>query len=232
MVHASSIHAFDQYTCGGRIDETSARSTESTLPVYDRSKWAGEIELRTVIDRGLDAVICNPTGVFGPLDYSAPLSRINRTLKDAARGRVPAMIGGGFDLVDVRDVAEGMTLAAERGTTGENYLLGGSMIAMFAYAAPPRRTAARRPEVRHLAQLVNRLIPVLEPIGKLCKTDIVSKAALGAPHLRPRGRSRQSDARKSVIGHGRSRRRSAIWWTSSPLRAPTPPVSSTAARRP
>ncbi|WP_141549945.1 NAD-dependent epimerase/dehydratase family protein, partial [Nocardia farcinica] len=56
MVHASSIHAFDQYTCGGSIDETSARSTDPSLPVYDRSKWQGEIELRAVIDQGLDAV--------------------------------------------------------------------------------------------------------------------------------------------------------------------------------
>lgn len=131
MVHASSIHAFNQYTCGGRIDEASARSTDPSLPVYDRSKWAGELELRKVIEKGLDAVICNPTGVFGPLDYSTPLSRINRTLKDAARGRVPAMIGGGFDLVDVRDVAKGLILASERGRTGENYLLGGSMISML-----------------------------------------------------------------------------------------------------
>src|SRR5690606_26510067 len=69
FVHASSIHAFDQYSCGGTIDETTVRSVNPDLPVYDRSKWAGEIELRTVIESGLDAVICNPTGVFGPADH-------------------------------------------------------------------------------------------------------------------------------------------------------------------
>ncbi|WP_040780094.1 NAD-dependent epimerase/dehydratase family protein [Nocardia pneumoniae] len=181
MVHASSIHAFDQYSCGGRIDEQVPRSTGSSLPVYDRSKWAGEVELRKVIDQGLDAVLCNPTGVFGPLDYGKPLSRINRTLKDAALGRVPAMIGGGFDLVDVRDVAEGLLLAGERGRTGENYLLGGSMISMLELCRVAAAHGGKKgPRFAIPAKLVSGVIPVLAPIGKLFDSDIVSKAALGA----------------------------------------------------
>ncbi|MFE9576457.1 NAD-dependent epimerase/dehydratase family protein [Nocardia sp. NPDC006044] len=181
MVHASSIHAFNQYTCGGNIDENAPRSTDSALPVYDRSKWAGEIELRKVIDQGLDAVLCNPTGVFGPLDYSRPLSRINRTLKDAAQGRIPAMIGGGFDLVDVRDVAQGLILAAERGRTGENYLLGGEMISMLDLCRLAANHGGKRgPRFSISPKLVAGVIPVLAPIGKLLKSDIVSKAALGA----------------------------------------------------
>ncbi|WP_433192652.1 NAD-dependent epimerase/dehydratase family protein [Nocardia sp. CA-107356] len=195
MVHASSIHAFNQYTCGGRIDESSMRSTDPSLPVYDRSKWAGEVELRKVIEKGLDAVICNPTGVFGPLDYSTPLSRINRTLRDAARGRVPAMIGGGFDLVDVRDVAKGLILAGERGRTGENYLLGGSMISMLDLC----RTAAsfggkKGPKFSIPPKVVTGLIPALQPFGKLLKTDILSKAALGALVSAP------------IVDHGKAER--------------------------
>ncbi|AFU03653.1 NAD-dependent epimerase/dehydratase family protein [Nocardia brasiliensis] len=181
MVHASSIHAFDQYRCGGRIDEQAARSTDDALPVYDRSKWAGEVALRKVIDNGLDAVLCNPTGVFGPLDYSRPLSRINRTLRDAAQGRIPAMIGGGFDLVDVRDVAAGLILAAEKGRTGENYLLGGEMISMLELCRLAANHGGKRgPKFAISPKLVSGVIPVLAPIGKLFKSDIVSKAALGA----------------------------------------------------
>ncbi|WP_067859594.1 NAD-dependent epimerase/dehydratase family protein [Nocardia shimofusensis] len=181
MVHASSIHAFDQYSCGGHIDETSARSTDPGLPVYDRSKWAGEVALREVINKGLDAVLCNPTGVFGPVDHSVPLSRINRSLRDAAKGRLPAMVDGGFDLVDVRDVAEGLILAGEKGRTGENYLLGGAMISMTEVCAMAARQHGKRgPRFTISPKLVGRLIPVLEPIGKMLGTDILSKAALGA----------------------------------------------------
>ncbi|MGY2113881.1 NAD-dependent epimerase/dehydratase family protein [Nocardia gipuzkoensis] len=195
MVHASSIHAFDQYSCGGRIDENAPRSTDPALPVYDRSKWAGEVALRKVIDQGLDAVLCNPTGVFGPLDYSKPLSRINRTLKDAALGRVPAMIGGGFDLVDVRDVAEGLVLAAELGRTGENYLLGGSMISMLELCrAAATHGGKRGPRFAISPKVVSGVIPVLAPIGKLFNSDIVSKAALGALISAP------------VVDHGKAER--------------------------
>lgn len=181
FVHASSIHAFDQYSCGGRIDERAARSTATDLPVYDRSKWSGEIELRKVIDAGLDAVLCNPTGVFGPQDHSSPMSRINRSLRDAARGRIPAMIEGGFDLVDVRDVANGLILAGEKGRTGENYLLGGNMISMTDVCRMAAgHSGTKGPRFTVPARLISGLIPILEPIGKRLGTDIVSRAALGA----------------------------------------------------
>jgi dihydroflavonol-4-reductase len=71
-------------------------------------------------------VIVNPTGIVGPVDYGP--SRLNRVLLMAARGRLPLGIGGGFDLVDVRDVALGLRAAAERGRTGENYLIAGHFV--------------------------------------------------------------------------------------------------------
>lgn len=179
MVHASSIHAFDQYRCGGRIDERSARSTDPGLPVYDRSKWQGEVELRKVVDAGLDAVICNPTGVYGPVDHTS--SRINCTLWDAARGRVPVMIGGGFDLVDVRDVAEGLLLAGERGRTGENYLLPGAMVSMLEVTRLSAAVNGKRgPRFAIPVRVISAALPVLEPVGKLLGSDRISRAAMGA----------------------------------------------------
>ncbi|RDI67460.1 NAD-dependent epimerase/dehydratase family protein [Nocardia pseudobrasiliensis] len=179
MVHASSIHAFNQYSCGGRIDERSPRSVESHLPVYDRSKFQGEVELRKVIDSGLDAVICNPTGVYGPIDNSA--SRINASVWDAARGRVPVMVGGGFDLVDVRDVAGGLILAGERGRTGENYLLPGAMVSMLALTRLAAAVNGKRgPRFAIPVPMISAALPVIEPIAKLFGSDKVSRAAMGA----------------------------------------------------
>ncbi|WP_188827527.1 NAD-dependent epimerase/dehydratase family protein [Nocardia camponoti] len=181
FVHTSSIHAFDQYRSGGHIDETSSRSTDSDLPVYDRSKWQGEVELRAVIEQGLDAVIVNPTGVFGPADNPAALSRLNRTAIDSARGRVPVMIGGGFDLVDVRDVGRGLILAGEKGRTGENYLLGGHMITMLDLCRQAAAHAGKTgPRFAIPPQVLGTLLPVLEPIFRRLGTDVISKAALGA----------------------------------------------------
>ncbi|KAF0847483.1 dihydroflavonol-4-reductase [Nocardia caishijiensis] len=195
FVHTSSIHAFDQYRAGGHIDETSQRSDDPDLPVYDRSKWTGELSLRPAIERGLDAVIVNPTGVFGPVDNLRQLSRVNRTTVDSARGRVPVMIGGGFDMVDVRDVALGLILAGEKGRTGENYLLGGHMITLIELCRiAARHAGVAGPRFAIPAGLIGALMPVLEPISKRLGSDVISKAALGAIISAP------------VVDHGKAER--------------------------
>ena len=125
LVHVSSCHAFnlEQH---GRIDETSERAGPGNA-AYDRSKAAGEVAVREVIEQGLDAVIVNPSGVIGPHDYRP--SRMGKALLDVRDCRLPALVRGGFDFVDVRDVVSGMLAAEARGRTGESYLLGGQWIA-------------------------------------------------------------------------------------------------------
>ncbi|AUH70297.1 NAD-dependent epimerase/dehydratase family protein [Gordonia sp. PS3] len=184
FVHCSSIHSFDQYTDNGIVDENSARSENPALPVYDRSKWAGEQELRKVIADGLDAVICNPTGVYGPVDHG--LSRINGMLRDAAQGRVPLFVEGNFDLVDVRDVAKGLTLAAAHGATGENYLLGGEQVCLFeAMRAVAELCGRFRPLFAVPLRLLNVVVPIAEPISHLFGSDLVSRASIAALVAQP-----------------------------------------------
>lgn len=179
MVHCSSIHSFDQENCGPLLSETSSRSVDPALPVYDRSKWQGEIELREVIDSGLDAVICNPTGVYGPADYSN--SRVNGLLRSAARGRVPAFVDGGFDFVDVRDVAAGLIGAGEKGRTGENYLLSGNMLALTEALRLAAGVVGRRGPLFSIPSgVLGALIPILEPIGAKLGSDVLSKSAMSA----------------------------------------------------
>jgi dihydroflavonol-4-reductase len=184
MVHCSSIHAFDQYRCGGRIDETSVRSTEPSIPVYDRSKYAGEQELREVIAAGLDAVICNPTGVYGPVDYG--LSRINALQRNAALGRIPFVLSGAFDFVDVRDVARGLLLAGERGRTGENYLLGGHHIEALKFFCMGAQTVRRRGPLFALPLgVIKPFVPMAERIGRRMGSDAISEGSIAAIECAP-----------------------------------------------
>ena len=141
FVHCSSVHAFDLER-PGVITETSARAVDPHLPAYDRSKAAGEVELRKVVDQGLDAVITNPSGVLGPNDF-AP-SRMGAVFLALARRRLPALVAGGFDWVDARDVATGMMAAEAKGRTGENYLLGRSPT-LDRRPGHARRAVHRRP---------------------------------------------------------------------------------------
>jgi nucleoside-diphosphate-sugar epimerase len=129
LVNCSSVHAFDlARSVGEPITETSPRSTDSRLPAYDRSKAAGEVELRRAVDRGLDAVSINPTGIVGPIDEEP--SRMGAVLLALWRRRLPAVVTGGFDWVDVRDVVAALRTAAIRGRTGESYLIPGHRLSM------------------------------------------------------------------------------------------------------
>jgi dihydroflavonol-4-reductase len=125
LVHFSSIHAFDAVPLAEVIDETRplAPSTKKVL-TYDRSKANGEREIRAGIEQGLDAVIVNPTAVLGPYDFRP--SRMGRVLLDLYQQRLPALVEGGFDWVDVRDVVSGAIAAAERAERGEKFLLSGT----------------------------------------------------------------------------------------------------------
>lgn len=123
LVHFSSIHAFSAHPRSETVDETRALNDGMSGPPYDRSKAGGEREIKKGIERGLDAVVVNPTAILGPHDYSP--SRMGLVLLDLYHRRLPALIDGGFDWVDVRDVVAGAIAAGERGRTGEKYLLSG-----------------------------------------------------------------------------------------------------------
>lgn len=185
MVHCSSVHSFDTAK-GGEIDEASARSTSPKLPVYDRSKWRGEQNLREVIDNGMDIVIANPTGIIGPIDHPDRLSRVNGMLRDAARGKVPIDIRGGFDWVDARDVARGLIQVADHGRTGENYLLGGNFLSIHDAFTMAANMVGRRPPAFALPLWVMAaILPIAEPIGRRLGSDVMSEASLASLRSSP-----------------------------------------------
>jgi dihydroflavonol-4-reductase len=123
LVHFSSIHAFEHRPFDRSLDEDRGPVDPATAAPYDRSKAAGEREVRAGIARGLDAVILNPTGIIGPHDYGP--SHFGQVLLSLCQGTMPALIAGGFDWVDVRDVVQGALRAQESAPTGARYLLSG-----------------------------------------------------------------------------------------------------------
>jgi dihydroflavonol-4-reductase len=185
FVYCSSIGAFDQ-TKADVIDETCTRDDDPALPAYDRAKWAGEGIVRELIGQGLDAVMCNPTGIYGPPD-PGPTSRINKILLRGARGRIPLMVDGGFDFVDVRDVVAGLVAAAEKGQTGHCYLLGGEQRSVFDMFQMVARARGRRGPVGVLPSgVLKPLVPVLDRIARSTGRDSISRTALETLGRNPR----------------------------------------------
>lgn len=178
MVNCGSLASFD-YEKDGTVHEGSRRSTDPALPVYHRSKYYGEVELLKVVEAGLDALTCNPTGIYGPIDHPDRLSRMNVSLHDAARGKLPASVPGKFDMVDVRDVARGFLLAAEKGRTGHNYLIGGHRFDLFdAQVLAAGFAGQKGPQVKIPMRLLQTLAPVIDPIARRFGSESFAPAAL------------------------------------------------------
>jgi dihydroflavonol-4-reductase len=186
MVNCGSLASF-HYRRHGTVTEASPRSVDPSLPVYHRSKYAGEQRLLEVVDQGLDALTCNPTGIFGPADNPGRLSRMNASLYDAARGRAPVVVAGTFDMVDVRDVAQGFLLAAEKGRTGHNYLLGGHRYALDeAQALAAELGGRRRPFLTLPLGMLEAVRPLADPIASRFGSDAFAAAALENLTMSPR----------------------------------------------
>lgn len=111
---------------------------------YVRTKHEAETIVLAAARDGLDVVVVNPTYMLGPYD-AKPSS--GQMILELAKGKIPGLTSGGNNFVDVRDVARGMIAAAERGRSGERYILGGedlsyaeafARMAKVIGCAPPR----------------------------------------------------------------------------------------------
>lgn len=126
LVYTSSVHALEEPPQGTVIDETCPYGVECARGGYDRTKAQASLEVIKGVEKGLDAVIVCPSGVIGPYDYR--ISQMGQLILTFMKGNLRAYVDGAYDFVDVRDVAEGLILAGERGECGESYILSGEQI--------------------------------------------------------------------------------------------------------
>jgi dihydroflavonol-4-reductase len=122
LIHFSSIHALVQEPFDKMLDEGRSLALKDRID-YSRSKALSELVVQEAVKEGLDAVILNPTAVIGPFDYAPSL--LGRALILIYRGKIPALISGGYDWVDVRDVVKAAIVSVEKGEKGERYILSG-----------------------------------------------------------------------------------------------------------
>ena len=126
FVYTSSIHALANVPHGITIDEDIPFDPEHPAGEYARSKAKATLAVRQAAELGLETVIACPTGVIGPYDYKG--SEMGLLLSDCLEEKPQLYVDGAYDFVDVRDVARGLIMAAEKGKVGESYILSGEQI--------------------------------------------------------------------------------------------------------
>lgn len=123
VVYCSSVAALGLNADGTPADEETPVQEEQIAGIYKKSKYRAEqAVLALVRDHGLPAVIVNPAGPVGPRDIKP--TPTGQMILDAARGRMPAYVETGINVVHVDDVAAGHLLALDHGRIGERYILG------------------------------------------------------------------------------------------------------------
>ena len=143
LVYTSSVHALTEPGTGGVLTEEAGYDPERAPGDYGKAKAAASRIVLDAVRDGLDAVIVNPVYVLGPFDYR--LSEIGEVIVMFSRFPVPAGMDGCYDFIDVRDVATGHVLAAERGRTGESYLLSGERMTVRELMRQLAGLAGRKP---------------------------------------------------------------------------------------
>jgi dihydroflavonol-4-reductase len=141
LVLTSSIVAVGATRRGGVLNEESPFPNAGLRVGYVRAKRAAE-EAALAAARDRDVVVVNPGYLLGP-DDPGP-SAMGELCVKFWRGRLAFAPPGGISAADVRDVAEGHMLAAERGASGRRYILGGENVRFTELFAGLARVAGLR----------------------------------------------------------------------------------------
>ncbi len=123
LVYCSSTGAIPEAQKGTAIRETDNFDADKVEGCYSQSKaMATQLVLNAVREKGLNACVVHPSGIMGPEDYA--VGETTSTLIKIINGDMPMGIDGSFNLCDVRDLAHGTIMAADKGTAGSCYILG------------------------------------------------------------------------------------------------------------
>ena len=147
IVYCSTIGAIGLPPGGGLGTEDTPVSLDQMAGHYKRSKFLAEQEVLALAKQGLPVVIVNPSAPVGECDIKP--TPTGQMIVDFMKGRMPAYIETGMNIVDVDDVAAGHLLAMQKGRTGERYILGTKNLMLHEiFAILSRLTGVKAPSIK------------------------------------------------------------------------------------
>jgi dihydroflavonol-4-reductase len=165
VVYTSSVATLASRPGSDQADESVPLTPQQAVGAYKRSKVMAERLVESLVSaHRLPAVIVNPSTPLGARD--ARPTPTGRVIVEAARGRVPAYVQTGLNLVHVDDVACGHIAALKSGRIGERYILGGQNATLLVL-------------LTQIARLVGRPVPWLKLPRRLLFPLAYAAEALG-----------------------------------------------------
>jgi len=168
VVYTGSVATLAARADGTPVDERAIAKLDDVIGDYKRSKLLAEREVEAAWARGVPVVVVSPSTPVGDGDVKpTPTGKI---IVDFLAGRFPAYVDTGLNLIDVRDVAAGHLLAAERGRPGERYILANANMTLKELLATLAHIAGRSAPRLRLPHWVPLAIAHMEaPIARLLR---------------------------------------------------------------
>jgi len=129
LIYISSVHAIPELPDTGTITEVAGFSPDDVVGSYAKTKAEASQYVLDYAKRGNDASIIHPAGIVGPGDFGG--GHTTQLIIDFYKGGLISGIDGGYDFVDVRDVADGIASCCENGRSGECYILSGQYLKVY-----------------------------------------------------------------------------------------------------
>lgn len=199
LIHVSSTHALQEVPLDTVFDENRPYKTKADF-AYDYTKAKAEqLIIEAVEKQNLNAIIVRPSSMLGPVDFKPSL--LGQAISDIAKRKVPAMVKGGYDFVDIRDVAKSIVVSIDKGVKGESYNLTGKYYAIKDLAAITADIAkVKAPKIVMPDWIIQMSIPFITLQAKITKkTPKFTKESIfvlkhGHPNM-------SNEKAKNVLGH-------------------------------
>jgi dihydroflavonol-4-reductase len=137
---------------------------------YEITKSKGERMVMEAVAKGLDAVIINPCAIVGPHDYKPSL--VGQVLIQMYNGTLPALVPGGYNWVDVRDIVQGAVAAMDTGRKGERYILSGHYVSVKDLARTVSRVTGKKVTQFMVPSILAKAgVPFIKAYAGITKTE-------------------------------------------------------------
>ncbi|MFP3040801.1 NAD-dependent epimerase/dehydratase family protein [Treponema primitia] len=144
LVYTGTVHTLPFTDTTSILREIPRFESDAVAGAYAVSKaLASNLVLDAVKTRGLDAVIGMPSGIVGGFELKR--SNFGQMVVDVAERRLPVYITGRYDFVDVKDVAKALADLADKGVSGESYILSGHTLSVKELVETSARAAGVKP---------------------------------------------------------------------------------------
>lgn len=134
LVYVSSVHALTKKENSSLIEENDSFNESEVVGHYAKSKAiVGNYILSLCKENKLNAVIIHPSAMFGMYDFNN--TSLTKMITDFANGKLPIIVKGGYDFVNVKDVAQGIINVTHNFKSGECYILSGKYVSLKDFLA-------------------------------------------------------------------------------------------------